>query len=72
MGFISLFVPNSIKKAKELEKYSTHNFQVEVNNAMEEVYDLAQYHEKSLKEIENNLNNNLLIMTIFKNQRPDK
>ena len=79
MGFISLFVPNSIKKAKELEKHSTHNFQVEAqnisDNMMEELYDLAQYHEKSLKEIKNNLDNNdnnLLIMTIIGNQRPDK
>ena len=32
MALMSFLVPNSIKKAKELEKHSTHNFQVEAQN----------------------------------------
>lgn len=75
--FVNL--PNSIKKAKELEKHSTHNFQVEAqnisDNMMEEVHALVQYHEKSLKQIKDNIDNNeknLLVMTIIGNQRLNK
>ena len=79
MALMSFLVPNSIKKAKELEKHSTHSFQVEAqnisDNMMEEVHALVQYHEKSLKQIKDNIDNNeknLLVMTIIGNQRLNK
>mgnify|MGYP000408501638 len=42
---------------------------------MEEVHALVQYHEKSLKQIKDNIDNNeknLLVMTIIGNQRLNK
>lgn len=70
MSFISFF--KTIRKAKELEKHSTHNFDSEKKqSSYNEVHELVKYHSCALKNVQtdiNTLEKNILIKTIIDNQ----
>lgn len=51
MDFISLLTPESIKKAKELEKDSTHSFLETKVSAQDAAKRVLQHHQKILAEI---------------------
>ncbi|MEQ1451453.1 hypothetical protein [Acinetobacter seifertii] len=53
MNLMSFITPESIKKAKELEKNSNHSFNESKISAQEVAKEVLQYHQKLLAEISN-------------------
>ncbi|WP_394650881.1 hypothetical protein [uncultured Acinetobacter sp.] len=51
MNFMSFMTPESIKKAKELEKKSTHSFNDSKTSTQEIAKKVLQYHQELLEDI---------------------